>query len=221
MDVYTYFTPGHETFFQNYLRHSVTENFRLIPLHGEERCAEEAEFNSAGWMETCVDKVRKLRMALEGREGDIVLYSDPDVIFLDVTPKRILEDLGGAEFAAQRGDRLTNRLCAGFFVMRVNERTLRFLNKVAVIAPRCHDVHDQEAMQRLRHLLDWKLLPESYWHIQLASGQFWDGDETKLVAPPANAAIAHATWISGRTRKQRFLDWIMQHRNAEQAGPCE
>ena len=124
MDVYTYYTPSHAVFFQRYLCPSASRRFDLLPLHGIDRCGAEAHFAKSGWAETCIEKMQLFREAIEDRADEVVIFSDPDVIFAHVTPDDILRELGTAEIAGQRAMKGSDTICAGFFALRVSGRTL-------------------------------------------------------------------------------------------------
>ena len=124
MQVLVYYTPGHAGLFERFLRPSACQRFEVVPLLGTERCGGDAAWQTAGWNETCQEKMTFLAEALAARRGEIVVCSDPDILFLDVSPEKLREELGAFDLAAQRGARENDTLCSGFMLVRASDATI-------------------------------------------------------------------------------------------------
>jgi hypothetical protein len=166
--------------------------------------------------------LRKLQLLEEAveehRDGKIFFYSDVDIIFLQPILDVALTHLGTKDFVIQQGwPRYT--LCAGFFVMRGNEKTKRFIRAAIELLEQkiCSD--DQIAMhtalgQFEKGEIKWSLLPSS----QFPNGRriLIKGKKMKVYEPGADIALNpsmvlfHANCCIGFENKYDLLDRVQQ-----------
>lgn len=208
MKLYTFYTPSHEGLLRDYLLPSLRGQFDVVAHCGPQRCPS-AEFRQDGWLETMTEKARHMYRAVADNMGDLVVWADPDIVFFRPSVQRMLDDLGDDDLAAQRNRPSGTDVCAGFYICRANERTLKLFEKVAENTHRFHAVHDQEALNRYKDAVRWKRLPPCYHHIYFSLGTGWDGDERRLegASLPDDVVMHHACWCVGVENKVRLLEW--------------
>jgi hypothetical protein len=108
-------------------------------------------------------KLKLMERAILENWGQVFFHSDIDIIFLKPILQRSLAHLGNRDFVVQQSWP-KNKLCAGFFVMRGNEKTLQFVQKAYALLENNLCTHDQEALQIVlanykEGEIDWMLLP--------------------------------------------------------------
>lgn len=116
MRLYCCYTPSHERLFREVFKPSVPQGFELtahrLELQGR------ALFLSPEFLEGIRAKVRLIAQSLRDHPGEVLVWSDVDVLFLDFTPgmaRGLLQDSGN-DLLFQRSTRTGPTLNSGFFI---------------------------------------------------------------------------------------------------------
>ncbi|MBX9839653.1 MAG: glycosyltransferase family 77 protein [Silvanigrellaceae bacterium] len=150
--------------------------------------------------------------------GDLFIFSDIDIIFLKPILKLVLDHLGEHDFVVQQGWP-RNGLCAGFFVMRGNERTLRLLRKASDLLIE-EKFSEQIALQKALNVsadeISWAFLPIEFFsngayvlkhrHEQ-KPGRYETNSELIL---DHSIALFHANCCIGLENKYHFLQRVQE-----------
>jgi hypothetical protein len=160
--LYCLYTPIYESLFNEYFLPNLKDDFELVLEVHPQECAS-ARFLSEGWNHTMLKKLKLMERAILENWGQVFFHSDIDIIFLKPILQRSLAHLGNRDFVVQQSWP-RNKLCAGFFVMRGNEKTLRFVQKAYALLENNLCIHDQAALQIVLAdykdgEIDWKFLP--------------------------------------------------------------
>ncbi len=121
--LYCLYTPQFETLYKEYFLPSIQDDFEIIAKEYPQECPL-GSFRSEGWDRTMLRKLELLLPAL----------------------KEILKCLGNHDFVVQQSWP-RNTLCAGFFVMRGNEKTRKLIQQAYVLLDSGLCIDDQLAIQ--------------------------------------------------------------------------
>lgn len=161
--LYCMYTPKFQVLYENYFLPSLKDDFDIIARKYEQECPS-GTFLSTGWNKTMLRKLELLRDAIyENGENQVFFYSDVDIIFLKPILQTALQCLGDKDFVVQQGWP-RNKLCAGFFAMRGNERTLNLILAALDLMEKQTSLDDQRAIQIIlrrapSHEIAWGFLP--------------------------------------------------------------
>lgn len=214
--LYCMYTPHFEKMYAEYFLPSLKDDFEIIVETYPQECPS-AAYRTEGWDKTMLNKLKVLKRAvLENWGGKIFFYSDVDIIFLKPILETSLEHLGSLDFVVQQGWP-RNKLCAGFFVMRGNERTLQLINAAYDLLEEKVCIDDQVALQKVLDDLSedsiaWKLLPSEQYPngrrvLRDPLGHYAKDSEIEL---PDEIILFHANCCIGLEHKYDFLQRV-QH----------
>ena len=208
--LYCMYTPNFEILFAEYFLPSIQDDFEVKACKIPSDCPS-GIFRSEGWNLAMLRKLELLKKAIqENQNNQIFIYSDIDVIFFKPVLKRCLELLGGLDFLVQRGWPRSS-LCAGFFVMRGNEKTFRLICKAESLLREELVIDDQlaiqEALKLMKGEIDWGFLPpEEFTNgrrvLRQLEGYYSRDSEIIL---PSSIILFHATSCIGLESKIDFL----------------
>jgi hypothetical protein len=161
--MYCMYTPQFKTLYEQYFLPSLKDDFEIVLKECEQECPS-GIFKSAGWEKTMLRKLEMLLEAIDTHWNDrIFFYSDVDIIFLKPILETCLSYLGDHDFVVQQGWPRKG-LCAGFFVMKGNEKTRKLITTAIHLLQSEMAPEDQAAIQiALDHTtpgeISWKFLP--------------------------------------------------------------
>lgn len=203
MKLWTYASPSHEPFLEEFLRPSSGE-FSLHVARGEQ--AGSGIYGAEDWVESERGKIKAMLDACQEPNGTIVVWSDADVQLFAPCVDRLLEVLGTHDMAVQNN---AGGGCAGFFVFRCNARTRALFKTIASDNTLHGERDDQVCMNENLGLVNWTLLPkDEFWSIGVHLGwRRWLGDEDTLrqIGVPETIRVHHANWCVGFQEKLRLL----------------
>lgn len=209
--MYCMYTPSFENLFTQFFLPSLKDDFELIVNVYPQECSS-GDYRSEGWNKTMLKKLEMLKEAvLENWNDQPFFYSDIDIIFLKPILEISLDHLGDHDFVAQQSWP-RNALCAGFFVMRGNEKTLKWITIAYNLLKNevCED--DQVALREAlkyfkKNEIAWKLLPHEQYPngravLKHPTGHYTEDSEIEL-----NDAMIlfHANCCVGLENKYHFL----------------
>lgn len=210
--LYCMYTPQFESMYRDYFLPSIKDPFDLVTKVYPEECPS-GKFQSEGWNLTMLRKLEMLREAILSNWNQIFFYSDVDIVFIKPVLSVCIQYLGEKDFVVQQGWP-RKKICAGFFVMRGNEKTLQLID-LAIDQMVNHGVEDdQTAMQRIltqSTVFDWDLLPSDQFpngrRVTASGGLFAPGEEILL---PDSMLLFHANCCIGLEDKYAFLDQVIK-----------
>jgi len=208
--LYFMYTPDYQNLVEEIFLPSIKDDFELI-MHQYPQDCPSSQFRAEGWDQTMLNKLTMLQTAVLDNWNQVFFYSDVDIIFLRPILDRSLDLLGSNDFVVQQGWP-ANRLCAGFFVMRGNEKTLRLINNAYSLLKEHICIDDQVALQRA---LDNTALGEIAWEF-LPAEQYPTGrgvlkkerghyTEDSAIELTDSMILFHASCCIGIENKMHFL----------------
>ncbi len=217
--LYCMYTPKFQILYEDFFLPSLKDEFDVVAKNYEQECPS-GVFLSSGWNKTMMRKLELLRDAIyENANNQVFFYSDVDIIFLNPILQAALKYLGDKDFVIQQGWP-RNMICAGFLVMRGNERTLNLILRALELMKTNAKIHDQKAIQiileRLTpHEIVWDFLPS----LQFPNGRrilknLQNGKE--LYSPESeielddSLLLFHANCTIGLSNKYHFLKRVQE-----------
>lgn len=204
MRLLTCYSDSHSILFENYFYPSVKKiNEYDIILQKYEQIGD-GSFMNDGWKNSTYRKIDFLIQMVIDCWGDVFIFSDSDIIFIDKTKDYLLEQLGESDVCFQRD---YDDLCSGFFIMKSNINTLTFLQNC--IKNKDKYPEDQTAFRGEKELINYKLLPNEIFNIGMINGgKVWDGEFYEI---PQNILIFHANWSIGIKAKIGLFNLIIEN----------
>jgi len=214
--LYCLYTPNFRTLYEQYFLPSIKDDFEIIAREYPQDCSS-GIYRSEGWEKTMLYKLEMLREAIiENWNNQIFFYSDIDIIFLKPILEIALNHLGDSDFVIQQGwpRRL---LCAGFFVMRGNEKTLRLITKAHHLLMKKFCLDDQVALQEtLRGFkkgeIAWKFFPSEQFpngsRVLKPTSEYYLPDSEIVLED--SIILFHANCCLGVENKYHFLTRVQE-----------
>tara|TARA_R100000008_G_C3582253_1_gene169379 strand:+ start:367 stop:1026 length:660 start_codon:yes stop_codon:yes gene_type:complete len=215
MNLYTFFTPTHSTLFHDYFKKSlsVDPGVKLIAKEFEQECPT-GEYHAEGWSKTMRKKVQLIITGIEETWGDCFIHADCDVIFLQRFKEKLIEELVDADIALQND---LTVCCAGFFVARSNDKTLKLFKTVLENLDAFED--DQVALNYYLPTVTARVLSHEFYSIGLATGgrpypgPYSDADLLHHIGE-VNIRAFHANYTKGVENKIKLLNLIKERQNS-------
>jgi hypothetical protein len=149
--LYLIYTPSHEEFFRKWFLPSLKDDFELAIERYDQECPS-ANFVEEGWDRTMLHKVDVILRGIEENWNGVFLHADVDIQFFRPCKALLLEAIRDKDLVAQR-DSGSGILCAGFFALRGNDRTLALWHAVRKTLL---DTNARNEQDILNHLLRGK-----------------------------------------------------------------
>lgn len=194
--IYTVYSETHEELFNNFFMESfnrVIGNNDLLHVKRSEQYGNGSWLNK-GWNRSMLEKVDLVIMAINeniDKDGWFI-HSDVDVIWVKDCIDLLHKELGDYDIAAQSD---LGTLCFGFFAMRANKNTLKWLENIRANVINSEDGRistDQHTANETKDMVKWKLLPNTFYN--------------RSMGPiPENLQVVHANYIIGVKNKIEFL----------------
>lgn len=216
--LYCFYTPQFEQLYKEYFLFSLKDDFYIIAKQFEQEKCSIGEYKTSGWDKIMYHKLEILHKAiLEHWNDQIFFYSDIDIIFLKPILNTVLKLLKDRDFLIQQGWP-SNKLCAGFIVMKGNTRTLRWIEMALGLMKKgiCHD--DQTALRiALKNIskeeISWEFLPSLQFPngkrvLKEDSNHLYTKD-TEIHLDPS-ILLFHANCCIGLENKMHFLNRVQE-----------
>jgi len=130
MKIFCCYTPAHEVLLEDYFKPSLPADFELIahPI----QAAGPGDFLSPEFLECIRKKIDLVIRSLEENPGEIILWSDIDILFLrtSATALRTEFEESGKKILFQRESPSSREVNTGFILCRASEETLRFFETI-------------------------------------------------------------------------------------------
>jgi hypothetical protein len=176
-----------------YLRPTTSE-FELVVIEGQQK----------DWGVMMQDKARAiLRATNEARE---FVYADLDILFLKPVVERLRELIDGCDIAFQSDT--IGGVCCGFIYQQSNAACRTFWQAVVddpIAYTKNDGTGDQEAANRLRHTINYRLLPVDEFYTSCAALRGSPKAGWTPTSYPDKARIIHANCVY-RQDKEAVLD---------------
>lgn len=212
LQLYTLTTPSHQTLLNQWFVPSIISEFDLHIEYYPQECPSGA-FNEPGWTATTRRKVQLIIDAIERNWGEVIVYSDVDAQFIAEASAELRRAVEIFDIAFQRDDPYGN-VCAGFFAVKCNDRSVALWKNVLLNMSTAEKVSDQPIVNRLlgNHFpVYWTYLPESFFGAGLYNGRpgyrWAEGDELVV---PRNIVYHHANWCVGVSNKAAQLKLVRE-----------
>lgn len=188
MKVFCCYTPAHEILLRDHFAPSLPEDFELvahsIPTPGR------GDFLSPEFLECIRRKIDLVLISLRDHLGEIILWSDVDIIFLRGSARDLATELqaSGKDILFQAEGKHTNEVNTGFIVCRSSPAIISFFESVRDQLLHQPDKNEQwVANDLLPHSgeLKWGRLSLDYY----ARTHGWP--------PPKSIRIYHANYTLG------------------------
>jgi hypothetical protein len=214
--MYCMYTPKFETMYTQYFLPSLKDDFELVTEVYPQDC-ETANFHSEGWEKTMLYKLELMIRAIrENLDDQVFFFSDIDIIFFKPILDISLEHLADLDFVVQQGWPRKG-LCAGFFVMRGNERTHQLITTAYNLLKEKVCIDDQVAIQKAlddlpKRAIAWKYLPAE----QYPNGRRLLKNPKELYTEDSTIELTdamilfHANCCIGLDNKYHFLQRVQQ-----------
>lgn len=213
MKLYTYYTPSHKVFYDQYFYPSLQKYFlndknSLIVKTGDQ-ITSTGGFNDTGFNLTTLDKVKLWLSAIKENPNDFWIYADPDICFYDNFEQDLLEKIQNYNLVAQSDNTRWFEVCTGFFIARSSDLLYKFFLSIINEMQTTNIHNDQLAFAKVSRLypnLKFNTLPIQYWSVHWSNGgKVWSGED---IDPPKNMKIHHANYTVGIENKLKLLNMI-------------
>jgi len=187
--LYCCYTPAHEILLKNYFLPSIPSGFDVtahqFDLKGN------GVYLSTEYMSCIQQKIELVISSLIENRGEIIVWSDIDLIFLRDVSQELTEIFiqSGCDILYQSNSRDRDGICGGFFICRGNDVLIEFYRDVARRLAANPTMHDQDIICEMlptEERIKWGYLPVTYYVRSMG----WP--------PPKNLALYHAA--SGLTQ---------------------
>lgn len=210
---YTFFTDTHKIFLKHFLNSfPFDKDIDLVIRKMPQEC-ESGVFVSDGWNKTMKRKVQYIVDSLsELEDGDIMIHTDADVVFMKPYKSELLEELGDRDIVFQSD---IGTACMGVFAARVSNKTKDFFQTVNNELE--NHYHDQEAVNFLlkntKHNLNVGLFSHRFFNHGFF-GKHYEGEDSVLF--PTNMILLHANFTVGIERKLKLIKLALKTKNDQQ-----
>ena len=191
MHLFCCFTPAHGVLYEKIFAPSVPKGFEVHPTPIEE--TGNGDFLSPEFLRCIRRKLDLIRDSLKNHEGQILVWSDVDIRFVNLTPVTLLADFESAksDIAFQRESPRLTDVNTGFFVCLANHAVRELFDQVQSHLHENPAINEQMAMNHLLRVPNapslpaWNHLPRTYY----ARTHGWP--------PPSKLALYHANYTKG------------------------
>lgn len=217
MRIFCCYTKAHEVLLRDFFAPTLPAGFETHStlLDG----AGPGDFLDADFIACIHRKVELIIASLRATPGEVLVWSDVDIVFYDLTPAGLERELmeSGKDILFQREGTKTPLINTGFFVCRANERLIAFFEAVLDGLRADRKSNEQYVVNNLLQGgwdLKWGRLPVSYY----ARTHGWP--------PSRDLVLYHANETPGKDgvgqkiRQFEELRWIRKHGAPALAWSC-
>ena len=209
MKIYTVYSSSYVDLHTNYFLSSLPTD---VTLQAKElpQDSPSGKCWSEGYDITEHKKIKYFKEACETNKGDIIICCDADIQFFGNIVETLITELGDYDLACQddgfypaEAHRLP--LCAGFMVVRCNDRTIDLFTKMDE-----NFVTDSQLMlNTYRDVCQYKLLSNKFFSVgQVLGWRGWSGQKTFTIPNPI--LVHHANYTFGFDNKKKLLDIVKE-----------
>ena len=200
MKIYTVHSDSHNELYNKFFLPTLPKDVELNSYFIPQEC-KTANFKENGWKQTCYKKTEIFLRACEENRNSLFLFADVDIQFF--SPKIvdiILEELQDYDIACQY-DTGYLPYCSGFFISRVNNRTIDLFNTIN----KEYIEEDQTSLNIHINKCKAKFLSNKFYTVAQSIGMVWNGQDFNI---PADIIMHHANWIVGVQNKIKLLNLV-------------
>ena len=128
MKIYCFYTPSYEILVNEWFLSTIKDDYKIILKVGKDP-GHHIRYKETGWFNLHQEKVKFILEAIRDNWGEVFIYSDPDVQFITKIQNYVVKSMEDKDLVFQKDDPL-GTLCAGFFLCRGNEKTLKLWQHV-------------------------------------------------------------------------------------------
>jgi hypothetical protein len=191
MHLFCCFTPAHRILYEEVFAPSLPRGFQVHPTLIEE--PGKGDFLSPEFLRCIRQKLTLIRDSLENHQGQILIWSDVDIRFVNLTPQSLIADFHStnSDIAFQRESPHLPDVNTGFFICRANPTVGALFHRVQALLAEKPAINEQMAMNQLLagpntpSTPTWSHLPRAYY----ARTHGWP--------PPTALALYHANYTKG------------------------
>ncbi len=208
--LYTLYTPSHEIFLKKWFLPTLKDNYELV-IEFHKQISPDGAGSSVSFSQTMLAKTKLILRGIHENWGECFIYSDVDIQFFKPTKSLLLSLLKDNDLIIQKGDP-RGGLCAGFFMCKANEKTLKLWGEIKKYMINHPKMDDQETMELfLRNsnpfAIKWDYLPNAFYGAGIIKSKFWlPGDS--LTFPSEDIVLHHATCTRGIQNKIKQLEYV-------------
>jgi len=228
--IYAFYTKSHEGLLNDWFLPSLGDRFDLVLEFHEQEC-DSGVFMSQGWNAAMLRKADLILRAIEENPGEIFVYSDVDVQFLDLHEAGVRELIGKRDMLIQQ-ESPSWTVCPGFFIARANKRTRALWQQIKRELAVQQDKDDQRLLNmflfrggiaaRIMNKLGvrkgpwypnalrlkWQYLPQTFYSPGIQQGKVWRPGQALCL--PRDMVLHHASWTLGVENKIAQLDYVRE-----------
>ena len=211
--MYALCTPSHEVLRDEWFLPSIQDDYEVIIENVAQECSS-GNYIKTGWIATMLRKIDLIIKAIEENRGSFFVVSDVDIQFFAPTKNIIIDLMGLDKDMLIQKDTPEGELCAGFMVIRANEKTYCLWNiiKKRMIESHNQRIHDQKILNDLLvkknnpYNLLWDYLPNKFFGGGTLTGYGWTPGCALPI--PKDIVMHHANWTIGIDNKIKQLRYV-------------
>jgi MoaA/NifB/PqqE/SkfB family radical SAM enzyme len=195
------YTPSHKKLKDKWFLPSLRDKFEIEFY--EFAKSGDGNYLESDWTEAVLFKCEVIIKSIKDHPGEIIFYSDVDIIFFAKFKERVLQALEGKDIVCQVDDPYGS-LCTGFFALRSNRLTLKLWEEVHEAVKT--EGRNQPAFNRIiRGMKDihYEYLPVTFFGAGTFRPVLWKKGD--LILLPENPVMFHANWTMGIGNKTFLL----------------
>ena len=128
MKIYCYYTRAYQILIDEWFLPSAKKEYEVILKQGSD--SKPVDFKKNGYISIIREKVDFIIEAIRDSLNDTFIFPDPDVQFIGKTKKDIAFFIKGKDLVFQKDSPPEGEICAGFFVCKSSNKTLKFWQDV-------------------------------------------------------------------------------------------
>jgi hypothetical protein len=210
MKIYTFYTPSHEVFLNEWFIPSLkntNQDVEFVVKKFDQKC-NTGKFMDDGWNDTMSDKIDYILYSIDVTpEGEYFIHADCDIQFF----KNIKENLKIINYKmfdiSAQSD--MGSACCGFMIIKSNAKIKKLFQDIKILIKKKIFPNDQIALNAIYKNYDISLclLDYQYFSVWMSNGgKVWNGEETKNI--PNNLILHHANFTVGIENKINLLKKI-------------
>lgn len=218
MKLVVHFSESHRVLFECFLKPSVDHFREFTLISGTYPQIGNGHFGNPRWKESVRHKLLFMREVIQESLGEIVVFSDVDILFCQKVTDDLRERLGNKDALFHRDE---SGLCSGFYAMKSNRRSLDFLAACIADYDKLEPDRkfgDQGIMRLKRDMIEYGFLPETYYNVALFRERAKLDIPPDFPAPPISGVrpvrfirdmrLFHASYLGGPDAKAAVLQYV-------------
>jgi hypothetical protein len=210
MKIYTFYTPSHEVFLNEWFIPSLkntNQDFELVVRKFDQKCST-GKFMDEGWNDTMSDKIDYILHSIdETPEGEYFIHADCDIqFFKDIKQNLQTVHYEMFDICAQSD---MGSACCGFMIIRSNSKTKKLFQDIKTLIKKKIFPNDQIALNAIYKNYDVSLclLGYQYFSVWMSNGgKVWHGEELQDI--PDNLILHHANFSVGIQDKINLMNIV-------------